>query len=74
MNFAISIDPIDCTGCGNCAEVCPAKGKALVMKPAHTQKHEMENFEYATKMVTIKENMMNKNTVKGSQFQKPLLE
>ncbi len=74
MYFAISVHPIDCTGCGNCAQVCPAPGKALVMKPAHTQSKEMKNFEYATKEVSVKENPMNKNTVKGSQFEKPLLE
>ncbi|MDQ0150316.1 pyruvate:ferredoxin (flavodoxin) oxidoreductase [Eubacterium multiforme] len=74
MNFTIQVDPIDCTGCGNCAQVCPAPGKALVMKPAHTQAKEMENFEYATTEVSVKENPMSKTTVKGSQFEKPLLE
>ena len=44
------------------------------MKPAHTQSKEMKNFEYVTKEVSVKENPMNKNTVKGSQFEKPLLE
>ncbi|MDD3225487.1 MAG: pyruvate:ferredoxin (flavodoxin) oxidoreductase [Clostridium sp.] len=73
MNFAIKVSPLDCTGCGNCAQVCPAPGKALVMKPASTQFKEQENFEYALKL-SHKENPMKKTTVKGSQFEQPLME
>ena len=39
MQFRIQVSPLDCTGCGNCAEVCPAKDKALVMKPLETPGH-----------------------------------
>ena len=74
MQFAITVDPLDCTGCGNCAQVCPAPGKALVMKPAHTQEYEIANWDYAIHEVSHKENPMNKNTVKGSQFEQPLFE
>lgn len=74
MEFTIAVDPLDCTGCGNCAQVCPAPGKALVMKPAHTQEAEIENWDYVTHEVSHKENPMNKNTVKGSQFEQPLFE
>ncbi len=73
LNFAIKISALDCTGCGNCAQVCPAKEKALVMKPAATQYKEEVNFEYALSLAH-KENPMKKETVKGSQFEKPLLE
>ena len=73
LNFAIKISPLDCTGCGNCAQVCPAKEKALIMKPAATQLKEEVNFEYAIHLAH-KENPMKKETVKGSQFEQPLLE
>jgi len=73
LNFAIKISPLDCTGCGNCAQVCPAKEKALIMKPAESQYKEAENFEYALNL-SPKENPLNKTTVKGSQFEQPLLE
>ncbi|MBU5591127.1 pyruvate:ferredoxin (flavodoxin) oxidoreductase [Clostridium sp. MSJ-4] len=73
LNFKIQISPLDCTGCGNCAQVCPAPEKALIMKPIDSQLHETENWDYAI-TVAPKENPMNKNTVKGSQFEQPLLE
>ncbi|MFT8313975.1 MAG: pyruvate:ferredoxin (flavodoxin) oxidoreductase [Clostridium sp.] len=73
LNFAIKISPLDCTGCGNCAQVCPAKEKALIMKPAESQYKEAENFEYALNL-SPKENPLKKDTVKGSQFEQPLLE
>ncbi|SHJ69118.1 pyruvate-ferredoxin/flavodoxin oxidoreductase [Hathewaya proteolytica DSM 3090] len=70
--FSIVVSELDCTGCGNCAEVCPAPKKALVMQPAHTQLDKQDAFDYAIKLP--KKNPMNKNTVKGSQFETPLLE
>lgn len=75
LNFAITISPLDCTGCGNCAQVCPApKGKALVMKPLESQLNKTEAWEYSQKEVAPKANPMNKKTMKGIQFEKPLLE
>ncbi|AWZ48145.1 pyruvate:ferredoxin (flavodoxin) oxidoreductase [Clostridiaceae bacterium 14S0207] len=71
--FTMVISELDCTGCGNCAEVCPAPEKALVMKPAHTQVHKQEAYDYAVRLPK-KVNPMNKNTVKGSQFETPLFE
>lgn len=73
LNFSIVISPLDCTGCGNCAEVCPAKEKALVMKPAESQYDAGKYFDYAMTLPERKE-VANKYTVKGSQFSKPLLE
>lgn len=73
LYYGITISAYDCTGCGNCADVCPAPAKALVMEPASTQIKEQDNFDYAEKL-SVKENPMNKYTVKGSQFEKPLLE
>ncbi len=74
MFFHIGVTPLDCTGCGNCAEVCPAKEKALVMKPQDSQHDQIEVWDYAVEKVANKETSINKNTVKGSQFQQPLLE
>lgn len=75
LNFAITISPLDCTGCGNCAQVCPApKGKALVMKPLETQVAKTVEWDYTVKEVAPKANPMNKKTVKGVQFEQPLLE
>lgn len=74
MSYTMAVDPLDCTGCGNCAQVCPAPGKALVMKPAHTQEVEIDNWDYVIHEVSPKKNPMNKNTVKGSQFEQPLFE
>ncbi|WP_058484898.1 pyruvate:ferredoxin (flavodoxin) oxidoreductase [Defluviitalea phaphyphila] len=71
--YKIQVSALDCTGCGNCAQVCPAKNKALVMKPIETQTKEIENWEYAMTL-SKKENPLNVNTVKGSQFEQPLLE
>ena len=71
--YKIQISVLDCTGCGNCAQVCPAPKKALVMKPIETQMHENANWDYAMTL-SHKINPMNKNTLKGSQFETPLLE
>ncbi len=55
MEFRIQISPLDCTGCGNCADVCPAKEKALVMKPFE-EEYELESkhWEYAIEEVEQK--------------------
>ncbi|WP_297517700.1 pyruvate:ferredoxin (flavodoxin) oxidoreductase [uncultured Clostridium sp.] len=74
MNFTITISPLDCTGCGNCAQVCPAPGKALVMKPQASQVEQTPVWDYCVDEVSIKPNPMKKTTVKGSQFEVPLLE
>ncbi|WP_061310497.1 pyruvate:ferredoxin (flavodoxin) oxidoreductase [Clostridium botulinum] len=73
LNFTMAISPYDCTGCGNCADVCPAKEKALIMKPFDSQIEESKKWDYAIK-VSPKANPMKKNSVKGSQFEQPLLE
>ena len=73
LSFSIVISPLDCTGCGNCAQACPAKEKALVMKPAETQYDAAKYFDYGVSLPEKKE-IANKYTVKGSQFEKPLLE
>ncbi|MGG7179273.1 pyruvate:ferredoxin (flavodoxin) oxidoreductase [Clostridium paraputrificum] len=74
MLYTIGVTPLDCTGCGNCVEVCPAPGKALVMKPQDSQHDQIEAWDYAVEEISKKQNPMNKKTVKGSQFEQPLLE
>ena len=73
--YRIQISPLDCTGCGNCADICPAPDKALVMVNAEEEgPKQYENWEYAVNEITYKDNLMKKETVKGSQFAQPLLE
>lgn len=71
--YRIQVSPLDCTGCGNCANICPAKEKALVMKPLDSQMSQVKNWDFASK-ISVKENVMPVDTVKGSQFKKPLFE
>lgn len=73
LSFHIAVSPLDCAGCGNCAQVCPAKQKALVMKPLGTQLDKAPLWDYAMQ-ISPKANPLNKQTVKGSQFEQPLLE
>ncbi|MCL2061579.1 MAG: pyruvate:ferredoxin (flavodoxin) oxidoreductase [Firmicutes bacterium] len=74
--YRIQVSPQDCMGCGSCANVCPAKVKALQMVPfAEGAKKETENWDYAVKLpVADVSAKSNKNTVKGSQFLQPLFE
>ncbi len=75
MHFRMQVSALDCTGCGNCADVCPAKEKALVMKPLESQLHEAENWTYGQKKVSYKDNLLDKfANVKNSQFAQPLFE
>ncbi|NLA95404.1 MAG: 4Fe-4S dicluster domain-containing protein, partial [Clostridiaceae bacterium] len=71
--FRVQISALDCTGCGSCAQVCPAKEKALVMEPLEAHMLEAGHWEYAQSL-SKKPNPMSKTTVKGSQFERPLFE
>lgn len=74
-SFTIQVTPMDCTGCGNCADVCPAKDKALIMKPLDTQIHEQPNFDYLHSVVGYKDTIQPKTqNVKNLQFAQPLFE
>ena len=72
--FTIAVSALDCTGCGSCANVCPAKNKALVMKPLAEELPKQEIFQYCDQKVSEKDLPVNILTVKGSQFQRPLFE
>ena len=73
--YALSVSVLDCTGCGNCADVCPAKEKALVMQPLGTQEAEQANFDYLNAHVGYKENVQPKKAnIKNAQFAQPLFE
>lgn len=75
LKFKIQVSPLDCTGCGNCADVCPSKEKALVMKSLDSQMAEVERFKYMDEKVGYKETVVEKSkTVKNSQFAQPLFE
>ena len=76
LQYRMQVGPMDCTGCGNCADICPSKQKSLVMKPLGTQENEVENWAFAvdTEKVSPKEDIASVSTVKGSQFRQPLME
>ena len=73
VTMRIQVDPIDCQGCGSCVNACLAKEKALVMKPLESQMHEQPNWDYLVSL-PVKANPMDKFSVRGSQFQRPLYE
>lgn len=73
LKYRIQVSLEDCTGCGLCAEVCPAKEKALVMKSYEDQKEQAINWAFAMTL-RQKENPAKKFSVLGSQFEQPLLE
>ncbi len=74
LKFRIQVSALDCTGCGNCADVCPAKEKALIMKPLESQMAEAERWDFISRNVSYKDSVMSKTSVKGSQFCQPLFE
>ena len=65
--YRIQVDPIDCQGCSSCANVCPAKNKALVMEPLESQMHEQPNWDYLVSL-PVKTNPMDKFSTRGSQY------
>jgi pyruvate-ferredoxin/flavodoxin oxidoreductase len=73
--YRMQVSPLDCTGCGNCEEVCPAPTKALVMKTLESQMHEDKRWDEISKNVSYKDTIMDKEqSVKNSQFAQPLFE
>ncbi len=77
-SFAVTVSQVDCTGCGSCAAICPGKQgkKALEMCPIHEHTEKQQYFDYG-KAISPKADVIAKfkeNTVKGSQFKRPLME
>ena len=73
MQYRMQVAVQDCLGCGNCADICPSKEKALVMKPLATQHDaEVPNWDFA-ESVSFKD-AFKRDTVKGSQFRQSLME
>ena len=73
LRFRIQINTQDCLGCGNCADICPAKEKALVMQPLPSQtKEQIPNFEFS-QSISYKD-IGKRESLKGSQFRQSLME
>ena len=72
MKFRVQVSPLDCTGCGNCEQVCPAKGKALVMKPQESQEIQNANWAYAMSLPEVRPDKLL--SIKNTQACKPLFE
>ena len=74
FKYRIQINTLDCTGCGSCANICPSKKKALVMKPIDTQTGEqVPNFDF-TAHISYKDDILKRTSLKGSQFHQSLME
>ncbi len=74
LRYRMQVSPLDCTGCGNCVQVCPAKNKALIMKPLAVQKEaQVPNHKFSSGL-SVLDDLMPFTSVKGSQFLKPLFE
>ncbi|MCL6590680.1 MAG: pyruvate:ferredoxin (flavodoxin) oxidoreductase [Firmicutes bacterium] len=73
--FRVQISPLDCTGCGNCVDVCPAKEKPMKMTPLEQiLDAEVENYKFAQTLSGAPLEAVKPDTVKGSQFLQPLFE
>ncbi len=75
LSYRIQVSVLDCTGCGNCVDNCPAKTKALELVPLEEEMDQVERWNYITKNVTYKDHLLPKEAaVKNSQFAQPLFE
>ena len=75
LQFKIQVSTLDCTGCGNCADVCPSKVKSLEMKPLESQQAEIPRWDHLIREITYKDTLVDKKqTVKNSQFAQPMFE
>ena len=73
LYYTIQVSNLDCTGCGSCVTMCPAKEKAITMQPAEFTAENKNYWEYGLSLKE-KDKEFNIYTVKGSQFRTPLVE
>ncbi|XPV76880.1 MAG: pyruvate:ferredoxin (flavodoxin) oxidoreductase [Desulfovibrio sp.] len=74
FKYRMQVNTLDCLGCGNCADICPAKEKALVMKPLDSQTEvQVPNYDFSAG-ISYKDDIMDRSSLKGSQFQQSLME
>ena len=71
--YRIQTSPLDCMGCGSCVEVCPSRNKSLVMPAVGWDSAEEANWDYFTSL-PVRDKLVSKTTIKGSQFAKPYFE
>ena len=71
--YTLSVSTFDCTGCGSCVASCPARDKAITMEPAELTDEKKKEWDYSL-LISKKSDAYNKYTIKGSQFEQPLLE
>ncbi len=74
LRYRVQVSPLDCTGCGNCAQICPAKEKALIMKPLASQTETQITNHVFSSQLPVLDTLMPVTSVKGSQFLQPLFE
>ncbi len=74
MEYRMQVSPLDCLGCGVCAQVCPAKEKALTMKPIAEVEKEAPNWEFAMTVSSKQDQIDITKSTKNSQFAVPMLE
>ena len=75
LDFRIQVTVLDCTGCGNCIDICPAKTKALEFRTLGSQMTETSNWDYLIDHVVYKTDVIDRfKTFKNSQFAQPLFE
>ena len=73
LKYTLSVSEFDCTGCGSCVNSCPAKEKAITMEPVELTEEKKDEWNYSLS-ISKKPEAYNKYTLKGSQFEQPLLE
>jgi pyruvate-ferredoxin/flavodoxin oxidoreductase len=71
--YRMQVSPLDCMGCGNCADICSAKIKALAMTESGWDKAEESCWDYAASL-PVRDGLVSRTTLKGSQFAKPYIE
>ncbi len=74
MQFRMQVSPLDCLGCGVCAQVCPDKVQALVMKPFDEVEKEASNWDFAMTIPSKQDSIDIAKSTKNSQFAQPMLE